>query len=136
MLRGTTARTMVPFLAAVLIALMVVSVSAPSAPFASAHTSRDAVANAHPGTTLSGTAPHDETVTCHKAGRSGDPTSSPRVRDRHRTATASQPEAPERPVLRQRGPAVPEPAVPGRATGHRPRSAPDHSPAALQVFRC
>ncbi|MFB6551749.1 hypothetical protein [Streptomyces sp. NPDC056405] len=81
-------------------------------------------------------ASHDETVTCHDAGRSGHPNSSPRVRDRHRTTAAPQPEAPERPYLRQRGPAAPEPAMSGRATGHRPRSAPDHSPAALQVFRC
>ncbi|MFE0803841.1 hypothetical protein [Streptomyces sp. NPDC058812] len=133
MLRGTTARTVVPLLAAVLIALVVF---APSTPFASAHTSRDAMANAHPGTTLAGMASHDEIVTCHDAGRSGNPNGSPRVRDRHRTSTAPQPEAPERPCLRQRGPAVPEPATSGRATGHRPRPAPDHSPAALQVFRC
>ncbi|MGC9381851.1 hypothetical protein [Streptomyces sp. MH13] len=133
MLRGTTARTMVPFLAAVLIALMVF---APSTPFTAAHTSREAVANADPGTILSGAALHDETVTCHEAGRSGEPTSSPRVRDRHRTASAPQPDAPERPYLRQRGPAASEPATPGRAAGQRTRSAPDHSPAALQVFRC
>ncbi|GAA5204494.1 hypothetical protein [Streptomyces thinghirensis] len=133
MSRGTTARTMVPLLAAVLIAL---AVFAHSAPFASAHTSRDAVANTHPGTTLSGMGPHDEIVTCHDAGRSGNPNGSPRVRDRHRTTTAPQPDAPERPILRERGSAVPEPALSGRAAGQRPRQSPDHSPAALQVFRC
>ncbi|MFH9569125.1 hypothetical protein ACH4MG_01020 [Streptomyces sp. NPDC017454] len=133
MLRGTTARAVVSLLAGVLAALVAF---APSTPFASAHTSRDAVANAHPGTTLSGTASHDETVTCHDVGPSGNPTSSPRVRDRHRTPTAPQPDAFERPFLRQRGPAVPDLDTSVRATGHRPRSAPDHSPAALQVFRC
>ncbi|AQS66953.1 hypothetical protein [Streptomyces pactum] len=133
MSRGTTARSVIALLAAVLIALVVF---APGTPFASAHTSRDAVANAHPGTTLSGTAPHDETVTCHDAGRSGNPNSSPRVRDRHRTTATPQPDAAERPFLRERGPVVPETALSGRATGHRPRPAPDHSPAALQVFRC
>ncbi|MFJ8148984.1 hypothetical protein ACIQ6R_28640 [Streptomyces sp. NPDC096048] len=81
-------------------------------------------------------ASHDEIVTCHDPGRSGHPSSSPRVRDRHRATAAPQPEAPERPCLRQRGPAAPEPVMSGRATEHRPRSAPDHSPAALQVFRC
>ncbi|MFE1027440.1 hypothetical protein ACFW5I_23200 [Streptomyces sp. NPDC058818] len=81
-------------------------------------------------------APHDETVTCHDAGRSGNPNGSPRVRDRHRATAAPQPDAPERPILRERDSAVSEPALPGRATGHRPRPAPDHSPAALQVFRC
>jgi len=130
MLRDTTARTVVPLLAAVLIALAVF------APFASAHTSRDAVANAHPGTTPAGMALHDEIVTCHDAGRSANPNGSPRVRDRHRATPAPQPDAPERPILRERGSAVPEPALSGRGTGHRPRPAPDHSPAALQVFRC
>ncbi|MER7052766.1 hypothetical protein [Streptomyces sp. NPDC000351] len=133
MFRGPTARTVVSLLAGVLVALVVF---APGTPFASAHTSRDAVANAHPGATLSGTASHDETVTCHDVGPSGNPTSSPRVRDRHRTPTAPQPEAFERPFLRQRGPVVPDLGASVRATGHRPRPAPDHSPAALQVFRC
>jgi hypothetical protein len=133
MSRGTTARTVFPLLAAVLLAL---AVFAPGSPFASAHTSRDAVANALPGTTPSGTAPYDETATCHDTGRAGNPNGSARVRDRHRTTTAPQPEAPERPCARQRDPAVSAPPGSAPATAHRPRSAPDHSPAALQVFRC
>ncbi|MDT0611552.1 hypothetical protein [Streptomyces lancefieldiae] len=133
MFRGTSARTVVLFLAA---ALIILPFFAPTTPFASAHTSRDAVGHAQPGTTLTGLAPHDETVTCHTPGRSGNPHGPARVRDRHRTATAPQSEAPERPLLRQHAPAVPEPASSGRAAGHRARAVPDHSPAALQVFRC
>ncbi|PPS79205.1 hypothetical protein [Streptomyces sp. MH60] len=133
MSRGTTARTVFPLLAAVLLAL---AVFAPGSPFASAHTSRDAVANTHPGTTLSGTAAYDETVTCHDTGRSGNPNGSAGVRDRHRTTAVPQPDTPERPCARQRDPAAPAPLRPALATAHRPRSAPDHSPAALQVFRC
>jgi hypothetical protein len=133
MLRGTTARIVVAFLTAALITLPSFAFDAP---FASAHTSRDAVANAHPGSTPSGTVPHDETVTCHDAGRSGEPNSAPRVRDRHRTTAAPQPDAPERPPLRRGAHPAAAPAAPGGAAGPRERSAPDHSPAALQVFRC
>ncbi|WP_217145205.1 hypothetical protein [Streptomyces sp. AC627_RSS907] len=133
MFRGTTARIVVLFLAAALIAL---PLFAPPAPFASAHAGRAIVAGAQSGTTLSGPVPHDETVTCHTAGRTGIPHGPARVRDRQRTATAPQPEAPERALPGQRALAVPEPVTSGRATGQRARAARDHSPAALQVFRC
>ncbi|CAM5373521.1 Secreted protein OS=Streptomyces tendae OX=1932 GN=GUR47_31695 PE=4 SV=1 [Streptomyces tendae] len=133
MSRATTARTALALLAAV---LLVLTVFAPAPPFASAHTSRDAVANTHSGTTHSGTAAYDETVTCHDTGRPGNPNGSARARDRHRTTTAPQPDAPERSGTRQRGPAAPAPLTSALAAADRPRSAPDHSPAALQVFRC
>ncbi|MEU3900659.1 hypothetical protein [Streptomyces sp. NPDC045251] len=133
MFRGTTARTVVPLLAAVLFALQFF---APTASFASAYTSSEAVAHARTGTTASGAMPYDETVTCHEAGRPGGPTTAPRVRDRHRTSAAPQPDTPQRPLLRHADREVPEPVVSGRGAEHRPRSATDHSPAALQVFRC
>ncbi|WP_395576771.1 hypothetical protein [Streptomyces sp. BK79] len=133
MLRGTTARIVVAFLAAALITLPFFAVDAP---FASAHTSRDAVANARLGSSPSGTVPHDETVTCHDAGRSGETDNAPRVRDRHRTTAAPQPDAPERPPLRQRVHPAAAPAAPGGAAGPLERPATGHSPAALQVFRC
>ncbi|MGW8062633.1 hypothetical protein ACVV2G_10225 [Streptomyces ziwulingensis] len=123
---------MVPLLSAFLIALAVFALGTP---FASAHTNRDAMANACSGNTPSGAASHDATVTCHGAGRSGNPNGSPHVLDRHRTTTAPMHEAPEHPFLRERGPLVPEAAIPGRATGLRSRPAPDHSPATFQVLR-
>ncbi|MFE2048398.1 hypothetical protein ACFXAS_07845 [Streptomyces sp. NPDC059459] len=132
MYRGTTARTLIPLLAAVLIALTFLT---PGKSFASAHTDRDAVANAPSGSTPSGAVLHDETVTCHTAGRSGKPTPAPRVRDRHRPAAAPQPEAPLWPPP-QATSAVPAPAPSGGAAESRPRRAADLSPAALQVFRC
>lgn len=69
MYRRTAARTVVAVLAPVLFALQFF---APSGSFASAYTNGDAVAHARPGTIPSGTAPHDETVTCREApGRTG-----------------------------------------------------------------
>ncbi|WP_432081677.1 hypothetical protein [Streptomyces sp. WAC 04229] len=127
MFRGTTARTRIPFPAAVLVALLLFT---PAASFAFAHTSRDAMANAHPGTTLSGTVPYDERAGCHDSGRSGNTDDATRVRDRHRTTTAPPPEPPERPL------AWTERAAPGLHADHRSRPSTDHSPAALQVFRC
>ena len=127
MFRGTTARTRVPFPAAVLVVLLLF---APAASFAFAHTSRDAMANTHPGTTLSGTAPHDERAGCHDSGRSANAHDTTRVRDRHRTTTAPPPGPPERPLAWTGGTAS------VRHADHRSRPSTDHSPAALQVHRC
>ncbi|MFE0207192.1 hypothetical protein [Streptomyces sp. NPDC058985] len=127
MFRCATARTRIPFPAAVLVALLLF---APAAIFAFAHTSRDAMANAHPGTTLSGTAPYDERAGCHDSGRSANAHDAARVRDRHRTTTAPPSDPPERPL------AWIEEAASGRHTDQRSRPSTDHSPAALQVFRC
>ncbi|MEU9638756.1 hypothetical protein AB0D80_30835 [Streptomyces tendae] len=133
MYRRTAARTVVAILTPVLFALQLF---APTASFASAHTSGDAVAHARPGTIPSGTASHDESVTCREGGRPGGPTTEPRVRDRHRTTAAPQSGSPRHPLARQAAPAAPDAATSGRATEHRPRSRTDHAPAALQVFRC
>ncbi|MBT2414214.1 hypothetical protein J7I94_27325 [Streptomyces sp. ISL-12] len=131
--RGTTARTVISLLAA---ALLTFQLFAPSASFATAHTSRDVVANDQSGTIPSGWVARIETVTCHDAGRPGDPTGPARVRDRHRTATAPEPRSAERPLLRQRIPAVFEQVQPGIGHSRPPRPSADRSPAALQVFRC
>jgi hypothetical protein len=136
MFRGTTARVLLLFLAAVLFALQSFA-SAPS--FASAHTSRDVVANAQSGLTgptPAGTARHDETVACHEPGHSGKTHGPVRVRDRHRATSAPGPGAPEPPPSPQYATAAPGPVPPGRAHERRSRSAADRSPAALQVFRC
>ncbi|MFG2680851.1 hypothetical protein [Streptomyces sp. NPDC048392] len=134
MFRDATARTRVPLLATVLVALQLF---APSVSFAFAHTSRDVMANAHPDILVSGPAPHDERATCHATPRSGNPHGPARLRDRHRTTAAPQPEPPRRPLPHRRVPAADEPRVSGTAAGtRRSRPATDRSPAALQVFRC
>ncbi|MFC8065684.1 hypothetical protein [Streptomyces sp. NPDC057293] len=127
MFRGATARTRIPFPAAVLVVLLLF---APAASFAFAHTSRDAMANARPGTTLSGTAPYDERAGCHDSGRSANARDATRVRDRHRTTTAPPPGPSERPLAWTEG------AASGLHADHRSRPSTGHSPAALQVFRC
>ncbi|MFD6190675.1 hypothetical protein [Streptomyces sp. NPDC060275] len=131
--RRTAARTVVAILAPVLFALQFF---APTASFASAHTTGEAVAHARPGTIPSGTVPHDETVTCREGSHPGGPTTEPRVRDRHRTTAAPQSGTPRHPLARQTTPQAPDSVTSGRATEHRPRSTTDHAPAALQVFRC
>ncbi|MFC8567193.1 hypothetical protein ACFUIW_15685 [Streptomyces sp. NPDC057245] len=132
MFRGTTARTRVLLLAAVLVALQFFT---PSASFAIAHTDRDVMASAQPGVISSGPVSHEERVACHDTGRSGHPHGPTGLRDRLRAGTAAQPAPPERPLLPHTG-AADEPLLSGGAAGHRSRPAGDHSPAALQVFRC
>lgn len=133
MFRGTTARSVISFLAAALLALQLF---APSASFASAHTTREAVAKAPTGADPAGRALRTETVSCHDAGRPGDPTGPLRPRDRHRATAAGAPQAAERPLTSRPTPAVSDPAPPD--PGHRRPSRPstDRTPAALQVFRC
>ncbi|MFG3154720.1 hypothetical protein ACGF7W_22035 [Streptomyces sp. NPDC048219] len=132
MFRGTTPRTLLLPLAAV---LFVLQLFAPAPSFATAHTSRDAVANAQAEFVPAGTAQPDETVTCDAPGRSGNTHGPARVRDRHRATAAPEPEAPEPALSRQRR-AAPGQVLPGRAHERRSRSATDRAPAALQVFRC
>ncbi len=133
MFRGAWAAALISLLAVTLFALPVFT---PGGSFASAHTSREAVAKAPSGTNPSARAQRVETVACHDTGRPGDPTGPLRVRDRHRSAAAPAPDAPERPLPRQRTQAASDPAPP--CTGHRrpSRSSADRTPAALQVFRC
>ena len=130
MFRGTTTRTVIATLAAVLLALQFF---APTASFASAHTVRQVEAKAQPGINLSGKALRDKTITFRHCDHPGDPTGPLRTRDRHRAADVT-PEDPERPLSAQ-DPAAEHPPVPPRAPRtSRPSTA--HSPAALQVFRC
>ncbi|GAA2575360.1 hypothetical protein OG542_08845 [Streptomyces violaceus] len=142
MYRGTTVRTMVSILAAVLLALQFF---APTASFASAHTPRKAEAKAQPGTEpsdttsrpgikFSGKALRDEIATC-RAGHHGDPTGPLRTRDRFHHAD-SAPSAPERPLLRHIPPTAPDQVRAGAAHHRASRSSTSHTPAALQVFRC
>jgi hypothetical protein len=141
MYRGTTARTVVSILAAVLLALQLF---APTASFASAHTPREVEAKAQsgaepsgmssrPGTTF-GKALRDEIATC-RAGHHGSPTGPLRTRDRFHS-TDPAPSAHERPLLRHIPPRAPARVTPGVAHERTSRSSTSHTPAALQVFRC
>jgi hypothetical protein len=142
MYRGTTARTVVSILAAVLLALQLF---APTASFASAHTPSEVEAKAQPGTEpsgpssrpgtkFSGKALRDEIATC-RAGHHEGPTGPLRTRDRFHSAD-SAPSAPDRPLLRHIPPTAPERVTPGVAHERTSRSSTSHTPAALQVFRC
>lgn len=134
MFRGTTARTVVSILAAVLLALQFF---APTAHFAEAHTVSQAEAKAQPGIKLSGKALRDETLTsrhCIPSG-DGDPTGPLRTHDRLRIAD-SGPDAPYRPLLTRDPAATHEPARTGAAHQRTARPSASHTPAALQVFRC
>ncbi|WDV55208.1 hypothetical protein PV963_35050 [Streptomyces coeruleorubidus] len=142
MRRGTTARTVVSLLAAVLLALQLF---APTASFASAHTHREVEAKAQSGTEptgassrprtkVSGKALRDEIATC-RAGHHRGPTGPLRTRDRFHNAD-SAPSAPDRPLLRHISPSAPERVTPGVAHERTSRSSASHTPAALQVFRC
>ncbi|KOX06381.1 hypothetical protein ADK65_01025 [Streptomyces sp. NRRL B-1140] len=142
MYRGTTARTVVSILAAVLLSLQFF---APTASFASAYTHSQAEAKAQHGTKPSGTssrpkhkplgkALRDETAAC-RAGHHGDPTGPLRTRDRSHSADLA-PSGPERPLQRHIRPTGPEPVRPGAAHDRTSRSSTSHTPAALQVFRC
>jgi hypothetical protein len=141
--RGTTARTVVSLLAAVLLALQLF---APAASFAVAHTPSQAEAKAHSGTKPSGTASRpgitfagqalrDEIATC-RSGHHGDPTGPLRTRNRSHAADSTPPAPDRTPLSRHIPPTAAEPAGPGTAHRHSPRSSASHTPAALQVFRC
>ncbi|MDX3233555.1 hypothetical protein PV419_50085 [Streptomyces sp. ME19-01-6] len=134
MFRGTTARTVVSILAAVLLALQFF---ASTASFAHAHTVSQAKAKAQPGIKLSGKALRDETLTSRHCVPSvnGDPTGPLGTRDRLRLADFG-PQAPDRPLLTRDTASAHEPASPGAAHQRTSRSSTPHAPAALQVFRC
>ncbi|WP_037671776.1 hypothetical protein [Streptomyces griseus] len=133
MFRGTTARTLVRILAAVLLALPFFTL-APS--FAPAHSSRHVEATAEPGIKPKGKTLRDERVTSGNCAHSGGTTSPARTRDRFRGTADSTSQAPERP-LRAEDPAPDRrQAVPGVAYQGESRSSTAHTPAALQVFRC
>ncbi|MFE9453807.1 hypothetical protein [Streptomyces sp. NPDC006739] len=131
MIRGTTARAVISFLTAALLAL---TFFASAGSFASAHTLRQVEAKAQPGITSASKAVRDDADTFREESRPGEPTGAPQTRDRHRASASGW--APDRP-LPVRDPAAPRtqvaPGVPRHSTARSPRA---HSPAALQVFRC
>ncbi|MFH0174112.1 hypothetical protein ACIA6D_14850 [Streptomyces cacaoi] len=135
MFRGTTTRTVISILAAVLLAL---PFFAPTSSFAHAHTVRQAEAKTQPGNKLSGKAMRDEIATFRDCDRSGGPADPLRTRDRHRAtaSAASTPQEPERALLAQDPAAAHQPPRPGDPYHRSSRSSAAHSPAALQVFRC
>ncbi|CAL9560024.1 hypothetical protein SUDANB58_04622 [Streptomyces sp. enrichment culture] len=130
---GKTARAAVSVLTALLFVLPFLALTAP---FASAHTARHAAAGIQPGNVPSGMAPRDETATCQETGRPGALPGPLRVRDRHRTASVPAAEGPERPLCGPSTEAAHAQTAPGAARPRAPRPPDDHSPAALQVFRC
>ncbi|WP_128431068.1 hypothetical protein [Streptomyces cyaneus] len=134
MFRGTTVRTAVSILAAVLLALQFF---APTASFAHAHTVSQAKAKAQPGIKLSGKALRDETLTsrhCVPSGQ-GDPTGPLRTRDHLRYADTG-PQAPDRPLVARDPASAHQPARAGAAHQRTSRSSTSHTPAGLQIFRC
>ncbi|MEW2045571.1 hypothetical protein [Streptomyces sp. NPDC005476] len=135
MLRGTTARTVISLLAAILLTL---PFFAPASPFAHAHTVRQAEAKTQPGIKLSGKAMRDEIATFRDCDLpTGSPADPLRTRDRHRPSSAAPaPQEPERALLAQDPAAAHQPPRPGDPHHRSSRSSAAHSPAALQVFRC
>ncbi|WP_445281011.1 hypothetical protein [Streptomyces sp. DSM 118148] len=130
MFRGRTARTALPLLAAVLLA---VQLFAAAGTFAAAHTHGEAEAKAWAGTSSSAQPPAERAEPCREPGAAKGSTGTPRVRDRHRAPAAGC--AREHPLISRRT-AVPWPPAPA-GDPHRSttRSSRAHSPAALQVFR-
>jgi hypothetical protein len=135
MFRGTTARTVVSLLAAVLLAL---PFFATTSSFAHAHTMRQVAAKAQPGIKPSGKPVRDEIVTIRDCSHPGGPADPLRPRDRHRgtACPASAPQEPERALLALNPAAAHQPSRPGDPYHRSSRSSTAHSPAALQVFRC
>ncbi|MFE7761691.1 hypothetical protein [Streptomyces sp. NPDC057438] len=132
-MRGTTTRTVLSALAAVLLAL---TFFAPAASFAAAHTLGHTKAKAEPGNTPRAKPVRDKTATHRTCAPAQDPIGPLRTRDRHRAAPHPLPGAPARP------PAEENPAATSRSGQPSPRHHPAarsrtaHTPAALQVFRC
>ncbi|MFC4498277.1 MULTISPECIES: hypothetical protein [Streptomyces] len=137
MFRGTTAKTALALLAAVLLAL---PFFAPTSSFAHAHTMRQVEAKGQPGIKPSGKPVRDEFVVIRGCDHTGGPADPLRSRDRHRAAlcAAPAPQEPERTLLALDPAATHRPARPAEPYDHgsRPSTAHSHSPAALQVFRC
>ena len=130
MFRGTTARTVVALLAAVLLGL---PFFAPTADFAAAYTVGHVEAKARATTKLSGKALRDETASFRDCEHSGGPSGPLRTRARHRAAD-SGPQTPERPLLAVDPASAKRPPAPDAHHTSRPLT--DPTPAALQVFRC
>ncbi|MEU3280590.1 hypothetical protein [Streptomyces antibioticus] len=134
MFRGTAARAVVAFAAAVLLALPFLT---PSPSFAHAYTAHKAETGARPGTAPSAQAPREAHVTVRDCGHLGGAADPLRSRDRHRVASTAAP-APQEP---ERAPPAPEPAARhGRDRPAEPYDRPSRPPAgrspeALQVFR-
>ncbi|MFF0161274.1 hypothetical protein ACFYRY_27595 [Streptomyces sp. NPDC005263] len=130
MFRGRPVRVALALVAATLLALQFF---APTVSFASAHTTRQAVAKAQPGVKLLGKSLRDEIATHHHCGPTGGPAGPLHTRDRHR-AVDFAPSGPERPMPVQDRADPREQVRAGAFRLSRPPAA--HSPATLQVFRC
>ncbi|MEU9477635.1 hypothetical protein [Streptomyces sp. NPDC048191] len=112
MSRGTTVRAVLASVAVVLLALLC---SAPTDPFAPAHTLSEATAKAEAGTT-----PPEQPVRDAADGVRG-----PAFR-----------RAREHPLIVGRAAGTDTPSAPGAALQRAPRAPRAPTPAALQVFRC
>lgn len=132
MLRGTTTRTLLSTLAAVLLALQLF---APTASFATVHTLGQVKAKAEPGKPPMAKPARDKAVTYRECGHDEDPTGPFRTHDRHRAVTHALPGAPARPPLGENTTAAYELEQPSARYHRASRSRTAHTPAALQVFR-
>jgi hypothetical protein len=133
MLRGTTTRTVITALAAVLLALQFFT---PTGSFASAHTPGHAKAKAAPGKALPATPVRDSAAMPRPCGHPEDPTGPLLTRDRHRATTHTASGAPVRPPQGENPAVASEPERPSARHHRQSRSLTAHTPAALQVFRC
>ncbi|MEV5734787.1 hypothetical protein [Streptomyces sp. NPDC052292] len=130
MFRGRTARTALPLLAAVLLALQLF---AAAGTFAAAHTHGEAEAKAWAGISSSAQPPAEQADPCREPGAAKGSTGAPRTRDRYRAPAAGC--AREHPLMSRRTAAPRPPAPAGDPHLSTTRSSRAHSPAALQVFR-
>ncbi|WRY95017.1 hypothetical protein OG889_09925 [Streptomyces sp. NBC_00481] len=132
-MRGTTTRTAMSALAAVLLTLIFF---APTTSFAAAHTLGHVKAKAEPGNLLTAKPVRDKAVTIRTCAPSQDPTGPRRARDRHRVVTHTVPGAHARPSLGENPAAASEPERPSTPHHRTSRPVTAHTPAVLQVFRC
>ncbi|MFD9118666.1 hypothetical protein [Streptomyces bottropensis] len=132
-MRGTTTRTVLSALAAVLLTL---TFFAPAASFAAAHTPGHTKAKAEPGNTPTAKPVRDKAATHRICAPAQDPTGPLRTRDRHRAAPHTVPGPPARPSREEDPVAASRPEQPSARHHRAARSRAAHTPAALQVFRC
>ncbi|MFE0346780.1 hypothetical protein [Streptomyces griseoluteus] len=128
-------RTLGAALALFAVALLSLQLFAPSGPFATAHTLREAKANDAPGIVLIAQPAGDGDDLAREPRRPKTPPVAAHT-DRHRQRGAAPTPAPERPLISRR-PAEPAPPTrSGTPDAGVTRSSGAHSTAVLQVFRC
>ncbi|MFD9440701.1 hypothetical protein [Streptomyces sp. NPDC060001] len=132
MFRGAQVLAVMSVLTAVLLGLHIFALTGS---FASAYTTRYALAKGQSGFKPSGKALRDKNATFRHAAHHGGPTGSLHTPDRHRTAADSALDAPGRPHLRHGASRAGELGPPGTAHRRTSRASTTHCPQALQKCR-